>query len=51
MYFPRDHSAKNAQNGLEMLIKGMQRGNGEKARAEILRGVAGEVPECARVFW
>ena len=49
-HFSRDHSAKNAQKGLEMLIKGMQRGNGERARAEILRGVAGKVNECACEF-
>ena len=49
--FPRDHSAKNAQKCLARLMKGMQRGNGERARAEILSGVAGEVNECACVFW
>ena len=49
--FPRDHSAKNAQKCLEMQMKRVQRGNGERARAEILRGVAGKVNECACEFW
>ena len=49
--FLQDHSAKNAQKCLEMLMKRVQRGNGERARAEILRGVAGKVNECAGEFW
>ena len=49
--FPRDHSAKNAQKCLEMLIKRVQRGNGQRTRAEILRNVAGKVNECACEFW
>ena len=51
VYFPRDHSAKNAQKCIEMLMKRVQRGNGERARAEILMGVAGKVNECAGEFW
>ena len=51
VYFPRDHSAKNAQKCIEMIIKRVQRGNGARARAEILSGVAGEVNECACEFW
>ena len=49
--FPRDQSAKNAQKCIEMIIKRVQRGNGAKARAEILSGVAEEVNECAGEFW
>ena len=49
MYVPHDHDAQNAQNCSEGIGKRVQRGNG--ARAEILRGVAGEVNECACVFW
>ena len=44
---PRDHIAKNA-------INEMQRRNGERARAEILRDVAGSRPKkgdaCLRVY-
>ena len=36
---------------MEMLMKRVQQGNGERARAEILRGVAGKVNECAGEFW
>ena len=49
--FPHDHNAKNAQKCLARLMKGTQRGNGERVRAEILRGVAGRVDECACEFW
>ena len=35
---------------IKMLIKRVQRGNGARARAEILRGVAGKVNECACEF-
>ena len=47
VYFLRDHSAKNAQKCIEMIIKRVQRGNGARARAEILSGVAEEVNEWA----
>ena len=49
--FLRDHSAKNAQKCLEMLINGMQQGNGENARAETLRDVAGRIDDRACEFW
>ena len=51
VYFPRDHSARNAQKCIEMIIKRVERGNGARARAEILSGVAEEVNECAGEFW
>ena len=51
VYFPRDHSAKNAQKCLARLMNGTQRRNGERARAEILRGVVGKVNERACEFW
>ena len=44
-YLPRNHSAKNAQNCIEMIIKRVQRENGARARAEIWRGFAGKVNE------
>ena len=50
-YLPRDHSAKNAQKCLEMIMIGTQPGNGERTRAETLRDVAGRVNECACKFW
>ena len=49
--FPRDHSAKNAQKCLEMLINEMQRRNGKRARAETLKDVAGRANEGASKFW
>ena len=49
--FPHDHSAKNAQKCLEMLINEMQRRNGKRARAETLKDVAGRVNEGASKFW
>ena len=48
---PRDHSAKNAQKCLEMLINEMQRRNGKRARAKTLRDVARRVNEGASKFW
>ena len=48
---PRNHSAKNAQKCLEMLINEMQRRNGKRARAETLKDVAGRVNEGASKFW
>ena len=50
VYFPRDHTAQNAQNGLEMIVKRVQRGNGKRARGEIFRDAAGRVNECACEF-
>ena len=48
---PRNHSAKNAQKCLEMLINEMQRRNGKRARAETLMDVAGRANEGASKFW
>ena len=50
VYIPRDHTSKNAQNGLEMLIKGAQRGNGATEGDEILRGTSVWVDKCACEF-
>ena len=41
---PRDHIAKNA-------INEMQRRNGERARAEILRDVAGRLEADCHEIW
>ena len=51
VYFLRDHSAKNAQKCIEMIIKRVQRRNGARAKAENWRGVAGKVNECVSEFW